>query len=314
MPTPKPLTPSAPSATPRETGSASSRRFFAPAQAPRPLTLWGSSSMRSEGGAEATPLAVLIHEHLALANAPARVHAYGVGAIRSQHTLLMRGLLTPQVRVTAAEAGRSGPVHVQVEHLAPAGNLTIPGTLGDLPGTLENAGDGRWRFTPQDATARAADGIFTSSLGEVTKGSRQLLWMGKNNIHDQDQVLADTQAMWDAADDPAHDTIVMGHWATVHDAIGTPTARAVAEVNAEMARRYGRHFLDVQAELTGVAGLTSAPVAALRILEQATTQEALAQGVVPPTLVASDHIHLNGWGNLVVCAAIVRRMRELRWI
>ena len=29
---------------------------------------------------------------------------------------------------------------------------------------------------------------------------------------------------------------------------------------------------------------------------------------------ASDGIHLNGWGNLVLSWAIVRRMQELRWL
>ena len=35
---------------------------------------------------------------------------------------------------------------------------------------------------------------------------------------------------------------------------------------------------------------------------------------MPPLLVASDEIHLNGWGNLALSWALARRMQELRWL
>lgn len=53
-------------ATSAVTGTEASRRLLAPELDARPLTLWGSSSMSSEGGSADTPLAVRIHEHLAL--------------------------------------------------------------------------------------------------------------------------------------------------------------------------------------------------------------------------------------------------------
>ena len=71
---------------------------------------------------------------------------------------------------------------------------------------------------------------------------------------------------------------------------------------------------DLQHLLTSEEGLTSAPIAHLQLMEQGSTHDALAQGVTPPLLVAEDHIHLNGWGNLLVSWAIGQRMRELRWI
>lgn len=310
---PQSLAPSAPSVPASRPGTESSRSFFAPAQAPRPLALWGSSSLRSEGGGDGAPLKILIHEHLAVANAPAVIHEHAVSAIRSEHSLLMRGLLELEAVVDAADRGRPGPATITFRiGFNPAGRLRIPGTLGDIPGLLANR-KGSWLFTPDDESVTVADGVFRSSLGDATKDARHILWMGKNNIRDEQAVLDHTHMMWEAAAEG--DTLVMGHWATVHDAKGSRSGDAVRRVNEEMARRYGRQYVDVQAELTVPQKLAAcAAIAPLRILEQASTQEALDQEIVPPALISRDDIHLNGWGNLAVCAALVRRMRELRWL
>ncbi|ATG53425.1 hypothetical protein CFK41_00525 [Brachybacterium ginsengisoli] len=295
-------------------GTEASRRLLAPEGDARPLTLWGSSSMSSEGGDAATPLTVRIHEHLALALAPAVVHAYGVGATRSPHTVLMRGLDTPHLALLGDPAPGTGQVPVELDSgLTPAGPLRIPGDLSGVPGMLDGS-SGSWLFAPDDPAASLEAGTFRSSLATVAEGSRQVLWMGKNNIHQVERVLEDTQRMWDAAADPEHDTLVLGQWATPSDPVGSATAEAVAQVSAEQQRRYGDHFLDLGELLTSESGLSCPPLAPLRLLEQATTHAALEQGIVPADLRAPDDIHLNGWGNLAVSWAIVRRLRELRWL
>lgn len=295
-------------------GSAAARRLLAPAADARALTLWGSSSMSSEGGANATPRAVRIHEQLALAAAPAVVHAYGVGATRSAHTLLMRGLDTPILRRRGEPDPATGQVAVDLEPaLSPAGPLRIPGEVDGNAGVLDGS-SGAWVFMPDGGQAPVDGGTFRSSLAAVAKDSRQVLWMGKNNILDIDGVLADTQRMWDAATTPATDTLVLGQWATPHDPVGSATAEAVAAVNAEQAQRYGEHFLDLGGLLTSEEGLNCPPLSSLRLLEQATTETALAQQIVPDALRSPDGIHLNGWGNLAVSWAIIQRMQELGWL
>lgn len=321
MPPPQPAAaPAAPAAPlPAEgatavTGTEASRRLLAPERDARALALWGSSSMSSEGGAAATPVAVRIHEHLALAAAPAVVHAYGVGATRSPHTLLMRGLDTPELRPLGDPAPGTGAVPVALDSgLAPVGTLRIPGDLAGVPGVLDGTGEG-WAFVPDDAARSLTAGPFRSALAQVAEGARQVLWMGKNNILDVAGVLEDTQRMWDAAPDPAQDTLVLGQWPTPDDPVGSATAEAVTAVNEEQQRRYGDHFLDLAGLLTSEDGLRCPPLAPLRLLEQGATQEALAQRIVPAGLRAPDDIHLNGWGNLAVSWAIVRRMRELGWL
>lgn len=320
MPAPPPAAPAAPGAPlPSDlpgtlTGTETSRRLLCPEEASRAITLWGSSSMSSEGGAEATPLPIRIHEHLALAAAPATVHAHGVGATTSAHTLLMRGLDRPVATPSGAPAPDTGAVTLTLDSgLDPAGPLRIPGEVGGVPGLLDGS-SGQWLFTPEDSEQPVAAGPFTSTLAETAGPSRQVLWVGKNNIQDTAAVLADTQRMWDAAADPGADTLVLGHWPTEFDAIGSPTGQALAAVNAEQRQRYGDHFLDLQELLTGETGLACAPIAALQLLDQGSTQDALERGVVPPLLVATDSVHLNGWGNLAVCWSIIQRMRELRWL
>ena len=320
MPAPSLAAPAAPGApSPAElpgplTGSESSRRLLSSEDPSRPITLWGSSSMSSEGGDEATPVPIRIHEHLILAASPATVHAYGVGATTSAHTLLMRGLDRPVATPSSTPETDTGTVTITLDSgLSPAGPLRIPGTLGEVPGHLDGS-SGSWRFTPEDGQQKVTAGPFVSALAETAASSRQVLWMGKNNILDTTAVLADTQRMWDAAEAPETDTLVLGHWPTEFDAAGSPTGQALSTVNAEQRDRYGDHFLDLQELLTGQAGLTCAPIAPLRLLEQGSTQDALDRGVVPPLLVATDAIHLNGWGNLAVSWAIIQRMRELRWL
>ncbi|MGO2537391.1 MAG: hypothetical protein ACTIB2_05325 [Brachybacterium tyrofermentans] len=316
------------------TGTEASRRLLQPEPDSRPMTLWGSSSMSSEGGAEATPLPVRIHEHLALSASPTPVRPFGVGATRSAHTLLLRGLDTPRLNAVGDSAAgstvgseadsTSAPARLEVtldSGLAPSGPIQVPGTVGGLAGTLDGS-SGTWYFTPDDPVGIGADdlstavsgGVFTSSLAEVGASARQVLWMGKNNILDTSGVLRDVQRMWDAAETPEADSLVLGHWCTEHDPHGSATGDAVAAVNAEQARRYGDHFLDLQQLLTSEEGLHCSPLAPLQLLAQGATQDALDRGVVPPLLIASDGIHLNGWGNLAVSWAIVRRMRELQWL
>ena len=301
-------------AAPGGTGTEASRLLLAPLRDSRPLTLWGSSSMSSERGDESTPLAVRIHEHLALAAAPAAVHAHGVGATRSGHTLLMRGLDTPRVQRLGEPATGTGQVRVSLDSgLTPAGPLRIPGSVGEVPGLLDGS-SGEWFFLPEDPARTIGDGEFRSALAAIAAESRQVLWIGKNNILDVAGVLEDTQRMWDAAADPAHDTLVLGQWPTGFDPTGSATAEALHAVNEEQQRRYGDHFLDLCSLLTTEEGLDCPPLAPLRLLEQASTHSDLARRIVPEALHAQDGLHLNGWGNLAASWAIVRRMRELRWL
>ena len=231
-----PMLPASPSApmepAPAVPGTEASRALLGGTTQPRPITLWGSSSMSSEGGAEATPLPIRIHEHLALAAAPAVVHPFGVGATQSAHALLMRGLDEPHVTPQAPVG--DGAVAVQLDSALPArGPLRCRGEVDGVVGTLD-ATSGSWRFVADDASAALGPGTFRSALSQVAADARQVLWLGKNNILDTSAVLDHTQRMWDAAARPEDDTLVLGHWPTANDPTGSATGDALTEVNDEL--------------------------------------------------------------------------------
>ncbi|MFC0673643.1 hypothetical protein [Brachybacterium hainanense] len=293
------------------TGTASGRDFFALPRQMRALTCWGSSSMAYGRAEEGTPLTVRLSDRLALALAPATVANHAVGATLSVHTMLQRGLETPRATPAAETTGR---VRIALEPgIGAVDGIEFPADIAGVDGQVRTL-DGAWTFEPQDPSAVTPAGTLTSHLGAQAAGSRQLLWIGKNNIRDTATVLAHTQAIWDAADVPEEDSLVLGQWATPADPVGSDTGEALAAVNAEQASRYDRHFLDLAGAFADPAALSRGPVAPLRIMEQAATHDALAQGITPPALVGSDDIHLNGWGNLFVLDLLLQRMKELGWL
>ena len=223
-----PAAPSSPA--PGSTGTEASRRLLHPESSAPALTLWGSSSMSSEGGAEATAVPVRIHEHLALAAAPAAVHPFGVGATRSPHTLLQRGLVSPALRPEGGPEPGTGRRAVTLDsELRPAGPLRIPGRVDGVEGILDGS-SGDWFFVPTDPADEITGGTFTSSLAEIAEGSRQVLWMGKNNIRDVEAVLEHTARM--ARRLATRTPSCSASRCTENDPIGSETGAAVAEVNA----------------------------------------------------------------------------------
>ncbi|EWS80981.1 hypothetical protein BF93_01050 [Brachybacterium phenoliresistens] len=292
-------------------GTSAASDFFSLPRDTRALTCWGSSSMAFGRADEGTPLTARLSDRLALALAPAPVANHAVGATLSIHSLLQRGLETPTA--TPASSG-AGTVRIALDpEIPPRAGIEFPADIAGVAGRVTCSASA-WSFTPEDPAAATPTGILTSHLGAESAGSRHLLWIGKNNIRDVQGVLAHTQAMWDAADSPAEDTLVLGQWPTPSDPHGSDTGDALRAVNAEQASRYGDRFLDIAGALADPEALSRGPVAALRLMEQGGTHDAIAQGIAPPELMGSDDIHLNGWGNLFVLDLLLQRMKELRWL
>src|SRR5699024_11148230 len=78
----------------------------------------------------------------------------------------------------------------------PQGPLQIPGEVAGVPGVLDGS-SGAWFYTPDDSAQAVTAGTFVSALAATAQGSRQVLWVGKNNILDIEGVLADTQRIRD---------------------------------------------------------------------------------------------------------------------
>src|SRR5690606_41828835 len=126
------------------------------------------------------------------APAPAPLTNHAVGATISVHSLLQRGLETPQA--TPAQDA-PGTVRIALEpQIPPRDGLAFPADVAGVPGRVTCSATA-WSFTPDDPAAHTPAGTLTSHLGAQSAGSRHLLWIGKNNIRDTVGVLGHTQAM-----------------------------------------------------------------------------------------------------------------------
>lgn len=284
--------------------SREAERYFAPPQ--QGLALWGSSSMRDGMPDQGTPLPVRFADRLAPLFPTVLQQA--VGGTVSGHCLLQRGLRDAAVTVaTDSRAPAADGVPVTVEGLGPCLGFRLPGELEGVGGVLTATWE-QWTFTPGDPAAAVRSGRFRSMLPAHLAGLRHVLWTGKNNILDVDQVLADVEELYEDAP-----SLVLGHWSTPSDPVGSDTGEAVAAVNAAQQKAYGVHFVDLGGALRDPDVLSRPVVAPLRLMEQGSTHEALGRGITPPLLVADDDVHLNGWGNLLVLDLLVERLRKLGW-
>lgn len=265
-------------------------------------------------GAEYTPKPVYVHEELTLAMNPGRVRNLAYGAQTSTHTLILRGLATPIVQLPGGYSGTKQQVQVQT----PARGLPTfrcPGTVGRMHGTLTGDDQGRWWFEADlDAEISAESAEFVSDWKAATAGSNHVIWTGKNNLHELEQVMEDIDALVAASKNPKTGVIVLGQWVTRNDLQKPGIIANVAEINRAQAAMYGQRFIDVQQLLTSDAGLRADPIWELNLLREADTLREREQGIVPTPLRGTDGIHLSGWGNLLVSWALIQRMKEMRWL
>ena len=90
--------------------------------------------------------------------------------------------------------------------------------------------------------------------------------------------------------------------------LGLVTKNYSTSMNNQMAEEYGNHFLDTHAYMVAngfaITGLTPT----------AQDEEDLANGNVPHSFLASDYIHINGYGGLIVATAIKEKLLSLGYI
>jgi lysophospholipase L1-like esterase len=124
----------------------------------------------------------------------------------------------------------------------------------------------------------------------------QWIWAGRNNATDQAAVLSDIASM------VAHTTsgrFLIGSVLT-SESDTPPTKQAIFDLNSELLRRYGPHYIDLHNALLA-AGNGSA-----------LDEEDRAAGIVPRSL-RSDGIHLNDKGYAIVAEAWVAATLAMGW-
>lgn len=219
----------------------------------------------------------------------------------------------------------SGPVVVTFE--TPTGAVSWPllqgnpltGMLAGIPGTLSVAKAGAalthdpgdvYSFTR--ATAGAAVPVarpepFYCDIGASTRDSIQILWPGRNNLADADQIMGDVEAMV-AYLRPTHKRfLVLSVLTGFGEGIGSTPHTNVTGYNRRAMFRWGRRYLDMRGYLIRY-GLTDAGLTP-------TSQDLadMAADTVPASLRA-DAIHLTPAGYQIVAEQIARRLKEMSWV
>lgn len=288
-----------------------------PSAGRRPFVLWGSSSAASAlhrdrpRGFPAVRIDDLLSQ---LLETPGTSRA--VGGDRSWQTLSMRSSAHPYLPRLGSgyEVGRI-PAHGSlvvptVDGRVPSAHLAIPGTVSGLACTIQAVGRDEGavvlrRAVPGAELEVASAARWRTALEEEHRGHVHLLWTGKNNIEDPDQVLSDTRAAWRV--EPGT-SVVMGQWHTVADRRGTAGWEQVRGVNAALRDEYGGRFYDTMADLRD-PGLWALPgLRPHRVGDSVEDRRWLAQGLPPRSVVAADRRHLNALGNTIVAHGLHRHL------
>ncbi|MEX5295286.1 hypothetical protein QYM41_08395 [Kocuria sp. CPCC 205268] len=285
----------------------------------RPFVLWGSSSAASaryRDRPRGFP-AVRIEDLLAqLLEAPGASRA--VSGDRSWQTLAMRSTAHPYLpRLGSGYGVGRLPAHgavvvPTVDGRVPSALVEVPGTVSGIPCTIQavtrDGTDVVLRRAVPGArvdVAPASAARWRTALEERHRGHVHLLWTGKNNIEDQDQVVADTRAAWEV--EPGT-SVVMGQWHTVADRPGTEGWEQVRAVNAVHRREYGDRFYDTMADLRDPALWSLPQLRPHRIGASAADRRWLGLGLPPRSVVGGDRRHLNALGNTIVAHGLHRHL------
>lgn len=270
--------------------------------------------MAGGAGHEGAPVRVAVIPFLESTFSGRPVRNRATGALTSAHTRVQRGTDRPRVEFSGGRAAGGSRATIGVDHwMSPHPGFTCDGAIGAVSGRLHADGT-RFLFSAADGSSRATDGHFVSSWKSESDGYGHLVWTGKNNIRAVSDVIRDVDAIVHTAPGGLRDNIVLGHWATQFDTPGSATASSLKAVNDHQRRIYGGRFLDVQALLTSDWGLSSPPVADLRLLQRSDVSRDIRQGMVPMALLGGDRMHLNGWGNTIVVWALLERMKLEGWL
>ncbi len=209
----------------------------------------------------------------------------GLPSLGSAEIAVRQGGLRPRVTLSGGRIPAKSTTPIHVDAISPtdgwsqyptAGTLKMHGVLARVSGTLEHTlipGVDDFSFTP-DAPVDSAvplpmGSTFTGTDGEEYRGCLAVIWAGTNNSTQPSAITRDIASMVSALSSPQHCLI-----------IGTVPATIDYLANA-----YGRRFVDLRSWLVtdGLAAAGAVPTAA--------DTEAIAAGIVPPSLTV-DGTHL----------------------
>ncbi|MDR3662955.1 MAG: hypothetical protein P4L86_21645 [Mycobacterium sp.] len=203
---------------------------------------------------------------------------FGLPSLGSAEIAVRQGGLRPRVTLSGSRIPAKSTTPIRVDAISPtdgwsqytnAGSLKMHGVLAEVSGTLQHTltpGVDDFTFTPDapvDTAVPLPQGsTFSGDDGVEYRGCFEIIWAGSNNPAQPSAITRDIASMVSSLSGPPHYLI-----------IGTIPATSDA-----LAKVYGPRFVDLRGWLVsdGLAAAGVAPTAA--------DTEAVAAGMVPPSL------------------------------
>lgn len=290
------------------------------------VALWGSSSFEGAQAEQGVPagfdatISSLLSGYL-----KAPVLNFGRGGETSSMINARRGdahhryrLVFPEDRIPASG---SVPVTLAKDSTVEWGSVVqVPGFVGAVPGILSaGEAEGSYIFTRVQAgeeiyaPATTPATAFTSYQEMISRSCFHVIQIGRNNLHEPEAIKQDTQRAFDLAPER---TLILGHFRSRDDAADSPRAKQVVSYNTWAAETFGDRFMNPETFLrdyTQESWLRYGALSGSGVWSSDEDREAYDQGKIPPSLYASDGLHLNGWGYVALAQLLYYRLTGLGW-
>ncbi|WP_155926223.1 hypothetical protein [Mycolicibacterium sp. CBMA 234] len=203
---------------------------------------------------------------------------FGLPSLGSAEIAVRQGGLRPRVTLNGGQIPAKATTPIHVDSISPtdgwtqytnAGSLKMHGALAKVPGTLQHTlmpGVDDFSFIPDapldTAVPLPPGSTFAGDDGVEYRGCFEIIWAGANNQEQPAAIVRDIASMVTFLSGPPH-YLIIGTIPTTSDAL---------------AKTYGPRFVDLRSWLVsdGLAAAGVAPTAA--------DTEAVAAGIVPPSL------------------------------
>lgn len=314
--TPPGSTTTAPGSTTTAPGSATTTApgstTTAPASGTGVIAAWGDSLTEGgQGGGTPYPqqLATLLGR---------TVNNYGIDGQKTEQIVGRQGASTVTLSVEGnafkgTEPVKISAISIPILFTTGADTRMVTGTVAGVPVTMTRtaSGDGASRvetytLTPKAAstTSVPANSVFTPDDAVASKGSVQILWMGRNDVPALSGVPALIEKAVGYINAPAR-FLVIGVPFSLKEPKSTANYKLIESLNADLAARYPGNYVSIMPP-------TDAEMAAVGYTPTGEDRTYIANGQFPIGL-HRDDIHFRTQGYQIIVNRIAAKLKEKGW-
>ncbi|MDI2019610.1 GDSL-type esterase/lipase family protein [Paenarthrobacter nicotinovorans] len=278
------------------------------------LTTWGDSLTFSQGSTAGNDWPTVAAGILGIPRTN-----NGKAGWASTDVAALMGAIDLALTVSGNTIPVSGPVPVTMGttgafRKSSGANLTWPGTLAGIPGTLTHVQSGdTWTFTRTSsgaATACPPGTPFHATLGDAKRNDIVTIWVGRNNLLDSNdpyQVVRDTDLMVRRLTSRGRRYLVIGMTNATSEPTGHANLTTILAINTLLAKRHGDKFVDIRAHLVQ-KGMDE-----VGLYVDGAASASIAQNTIPAALM-TDSVHPNNSGYLAIAKKIARTIASFGWV